>query len=66
MAHRSGKGGSESDQFHKFRQAAQELGCDEDEAHFEEKLKEIARHKPAELSKVEGKPSKKGTNSGAK
>ena len=34
------------DQGNMFIKAARELGCDEDEAHFEEKLKKIARHKP--------------------
>jgi hypothetical protein len=29
----------------RFKQAARELGCDEDESHFEEKLKKVARHK---------------------
>jgi len=28
-----------------FEEAARELGCDEDEAHFEEKLKKVAAHK---------------------
>ena len=34
------------DQIEQFKQAARELGCDEDESHFEEKLKKVARHKP--------------------
>lgn len=34
------------DQGEKFANAARELGCDESEAHFEEKLKQVARHKP--------------------
>lgn len=33
-------------QLESFIKAARELGCDEDEAHFEEKLKKVARHKP--------------------
>jgi len=33
-------------QSQRFIEAARELGCDEDESHFEEKLKKIARHKP--------------------
>lgn len=30
----------------RFIEAARKLGCDEDEAAFDEKLKVIARHKP--------------------
>jgi hypothetical protein len=30
----------------RFREMARELGCDEDEAAFKEKLAQIARHKP--------------------
>lgn len=33
-------------QTERFKQAAKELGCDEDPTHFEEKLKRIARHRP--------------------
>jgi hypothetical protein len=29
-----------------FIKVAQELGCDEDPAHFDEILKKVARHKP--------------------
>jgi hypothetical protein len=36
-------------QLEKFKHAARELGCDEDESHFEEKLRKIARHKKAPL-----------------
>jgi hypothetical protein len=32
----------------RFKEAARELGCDEDEAHFEEKLKKVAGHKPTD------------------
>lgn len=32
-------------QFHRFQEAARELGCDEDEAHFDEKLGKIARQR---------------------
>jgi hypothetical protein len=34
-------------QIDRFKEAARQLGCDEDEAHFDEKLKDIARHKPS-------------------
>jgi hypothetical protein len=34
-----------------FIEAARQLGCDEDEAHFGEKLKKIARHKPQEATR---------------
>jgi hypothetical protein len=30
----------------RFIEAARELGCDEDRAHFDEILKKVARHKP--------------------
>jgi hypothetical protein len=30
-----------------FAKAARDLGCDEDEPHFDEKLKKVARHKPS-------------------
>ena len=36
------------EQSKRFVDAARELGCDESEPHFEEKLKKVARHKPAE------------------
>jgi hypothetical protein len=32
-------------QSQRFVEAARELGCDEDESYFEEKLKKVARHK---------------------
>jgi len=35
-----------SPQSQRFIEAARELGCDDDPAHFEEKLKKITRHKP--------------------
>ena len=34
-------------QAERFKKAARELGCDEDETHFDEKLKQVARHKLA-------------------
>lgn len=37
---------SVSDQHARFIETARALGCDEDEAAFDEKLKVIARHKP--------------------
>ncbi|MEA3015457.1 MAG: hypothetical protein QOI38_179 [Sphingomonadales bacterium] len=30
----------------KFKEAARELGCDEDEARWEERLRKVARQKP--------------------
>ena len=33
-------------QVERFKEAARQLGCDEDEAAFDEKLKVIARQKP--------------------
>jgi hypothetical protein len=35
-----------SEQSKAFIEAARDLGCDEDPAHFEEKLKKVAAHKP--------------------
>ena len=31
----------------KFRDLARELGCDEDEAAWDERLRQVAAHKPA-------------------
>jgi hypothetical protein len=33
-------------QLDKFKEAARELGCDEDEARWEERLKKVAKQKP--------------------
>jgi hypothetical protein len=41
---------SDRGQSQRFIKAAQELGCDEDPAHFDEILKKVARHKPAKAS----------------
>jgi hypothetical protein len=35
------------DQHDRFKQLARELGCDEDEAAFEEALRKVAQSKPA-------------------
>jgi hypothetical protein len=35
----------DAEQSKRFMEAARELGCDEDEAHFEEALRKIGRHK---------------------
>lgn len=35
-------------QFDKFKAAAQELECDDDETRFDERLKKLVRHKPVE------------------
>lgn len=37
---------AEKTQSEKFKEAAQELGCDEDEGRWNEKLKKVAGHKP--------------------
>jgi hypothetical protein len=37
---------SADSQSDKFIEAARELGCDDDPAHFDEMLKKVARHKP--------------------
>ena len=44
-----------SSQHDRFIETARALGCDEDEAAFDEKLKVIARHKPKD--KPEGLPT---------
>jgi hypothetical protein len=31
----------------KFKEAARELGCDEDEARWDERLRKVAKQKPA-------------------
>ena len=36
-----------SSQSDKFKEAARDLECDEDEARWEERLKKVAGHKPA-------------------
>jgi len=33
-------------QLDKFKQAARELECDESEAHWDERLKKVVKHKP--------------------
>jgi hypothetical protein len=38
-------------QIDRFKEAARQLGCDEDEAAFDEKLRQIARQKPKPVSK---------------
>jgi hypothetical protein len=46
-------------QSRKFREAARELGCDEDEAAFEARLKKIAKAQPP-------KPEKKKPRTGGR
>lgn len=36
------------EQTRRFEQAAHDFECDDDPAHFDEVLKKVARHKPAE------------------
>jgi hypothetical protein len=47
-----------SEQSQAFIKAARELGCDEDELRFEEKLKKVARHKPPSDAPSEPKKQK--------
>jgi len=35
-------------QIDKFKEAARELKCDEDEARFDERMKKLVKHKPVE------------------
>ena len=46
-------------QTERFKQAARELGCDDNESHFEEKLKAIARHKPPDKPSKSKQPKSK-------
>jgi hypothetical protein len=39
-----------------FIEAARQLGCDEDPAHFDEILKKVARHKPPPAAAESKKP----------
>lgn len=48
----------QSDQSRRFIETARALGCDEDEAAFDEKLKQIATAKP------KSRPGSKSTTSG--
>jgi hypothetical protein len=47
---------SQGEQSKRFIETARELGCDEDEAAFDEKLKRIATAKPMPKSKRQPKP----------
>ena len=42
---------NKADQIDRFREKARELGCDEDEAAFKDKLRVIARQKPKDAPK---------------
>jgi hypothetical protein len=61
MAAKSGKNSEEKKlaQSAQFEQAARELGCDDDPAHFDDVLKKVARHKPAEGDNPVNAPPKK-------
>lgn len=48
----------DTDQHARFVETARALGCDEDEAAFDEKLKVIAAHKPSKAPPGPIKPSK--------
>ena len=41
------QGSADKSQLDKFKQAAREISADEDEAHWDERLKKIAKAKPA-------------------
>jgi hypothetical protein len=57
---------SQQSQRDKFIETARALGCDEDEAAFDEKLKAIARQKPKDEPKPtpKGSPKKGGSKGG--
>lgn len=41
------------EQIDRFKEAARELGCDEDEARFDEKLGKLVKHRPKKPEKPE-------------
>jgi hypothetical protein len=53
------KGERSPAQSERFKDAARELGCDEDSVHFEEKLKKVAAHKSLGPQKKPGKKPQK-------
>lgn len=40
--------GQKQSQLDKFKQAARELECDDDEKRFDERMKKLVKHKPVE------------------
>ena len=50
-------------QLDRFKETARALGCDEDEAAFDEKLKVIARHQPKDEPKLAKAAHKKARQS---
>ena len=48
----------EKPQSDKFRDLARELGCDEDEAAWDERLKQVAAHKPTGDEEAPPTPSR--------
>lgn len=42
-----------NNQVDRFKESARKLGCDEDEARFDEKLGKLVKHKPKPASKAE-------------
>ena len=45
-------------QLERFKETARALGCDEDEAAFDEKLKALAKPKPTEAGRKKARPPK--------
>lgn len=48
-----------ADQVERFKETARALGCDENEAAFDEKLRRVAAHKPKDISRVSSPPAKR-------
>lgn len=48
-------------QIDRFKAAARELGCDEDEARFDEKLGKLVKHKPKPKPETMDKKKEKDT-----
>ncbi len=49
----------DAEQRRRFNKAARELGCDENEERFQEKLRTVAKHKPASQVREDGDPETK-------
>lgn len=49
---------SSAEQAEEFKRIAREAGCDEDEAAFEAKLRQIAKHKPKPADEAEAENDK--------
>ena len=60
----SGKDDPSLSQHDRFLEIARALGCDENPATFDEKLKVIARHKPKDKTKQQKDPGRRQSRVG--